>query len=39
MSQRQLDVLGVGDVVTDAFIKLLPDQENIEIGKDGQPDI
>jgi ribokinase len=39
MSQKQLDVLSVGDVVTDAFIKLLPDQERVEMGKDGQPDL
>jgi ribokinase len=39
MAEQQLDVLGVGDVVTDAFIKLLPDQEKVEIGKDGQPDL
>lgn len=30
MAQKQLDVLSVGDVVTDAFIKLLDDQEHIE---------
>ena len=39
MGQKQLDVLSVGDVVTDAFIRLLPDQEKIEYGKDGQPDL
>jgi ribokinase len=39
MAQKQLDVLSVGDVVTDAFIKLLPDQEKVEVGKDGQPDL
>jgi ribokinase len=39
MAQKQIDVLSVGDVVTDAFIKLLPDQEKIEYGKDGQPDL
>lgn len=39
MTQKQLDVLSVGDVVTDAFIKLLPDQERVEYGKDGQPDL
>lgn len=39
MAQRQLDVLGVGDVVTDAFIKLLSDQAKVEYGKDGQPDL
>jgi len=30
MSQKQLDVLSVGDVVTDAFIKLLDDKANVE---------
>lgn len=39
MAQPQLDVLSVGDVVTDAFIKLLPDQAAVEYGKDGQPDL
>jgi ribokinase len=39
MAEKQLDVLAVGDVVTDAFIRLLPDQEKVEIGKDGQPDL
>lgn len=39
MAQQQLDVLSVGDVVIDAFIRLLPDQEKIEYGKDGQPDL
>lgn len=39
MAQKQLDVLSVGDVVTDAFIKLIDDQEKIEYGKDGQPDL
>jgi sugar/nucleoside kinase (ribokinase family) len=39
MAEKQLDVLSVGDVVTDAFIRLLPDQERIEYGKDGQPDL
>jgi sugar/nucleoside kinase (ribokinase family) len=39
MAHKQLDVLSVGDVVTDAFIRLLPDQEKIEYGKDGQPDL
>ena len=39
MSQKQLDVLSVGDVVTDAFVKLLDDQQKIEYGKDGQPDL
>ncbi len=36
---KQLDVLAVGDVVTDAFIKLLPDQEKVEYDKNGQPDL
>jgi ribokinase len=35
MSQRQLDVLSVGDVVTDAFIKLLDKEEKVEHEKDG----
>jgi ribokinase len=39
MAEKQLDVLSVGDVVTDAFIKLLPEQEKVEYGKDGQPDL
>ncbi len=39
MAQPQLDVLSVGDVVTDAFIKLQDDQEKIEYGKDGLPDL
>jgi sugar/nucleoside kinase (ribokinase family) len=39
MAQPQLDVLSVGDVVTDAFIRLLPDQAVVEYGKDGQPDL
>jgi sugar/nucleoside kinase (ribokinase family) len=30
MSQKQLDVLSVGDVVTDAFIKLLDDQAEVK---------
>jgi len=30
MSQKQLDVLSVGDVVTDAFIKLLDDQAHVQ---------
>ena len=30
MAQKQLDVLSVGDVVTDAFIKLFDDLEHIE---------
>lgn len=39
MSNKQLDVLSVGDVVIDAFIRLLPDQEKVEYGKDGLPDL
>src|SRR3990167_4826345 len=39
MAEQQLDVLSVGDVVIDAFIRLLPDQEKIEYGKDGLPDL
>ncbi len=39
MAQKQIDVLSVGDVVTDAFIRLQADQEKIEYGKDGQPDL
>lgn len=39
MAQKQLDVLAVGDVVTDAFIRLKADQEKVEYGKDGQPDL
>ena len=39
MPQLQLNVLSVGDVVIDAFIKLLDNQEKIEYGKDGQPDL
>jgi ribokinase len=39
MAQPQLDVLSVGDVVTDAFIKLLDDQEKIEKDKQGNPDL
>lgn len=35
MAQKQLDVLSVGDVVTDAFIKLLDDQAEVEKDKDG----
>jgi ribokinase len=35
MAQRQLDVLSVGDVVTDAFIKLLDKEEKVEHEKDG----
>ncbi|HSW78700.1 MAG TPA: carbohydrate kinase family protein [Candidatus Babeliales bacterium] len=36
MAQKQLDVLSVGDVVTDAFIKLLDKEEKVEHTKDGQ---
>jgi sugar/nucleoside kinase (ribokinase family) len=36
MAQKQLDVLSVGDVVTDAFIKLLDKEERVEHEKDGQ---
>ncbi|MBX4201404.1 carbohydrate kinase family protein [Candidatus Saccharibacteria bacterium] len=35
MPQPQLDVLSVGDVVTDAFIKLLDDQAKVEKTDDG----
>jgi ribokinase len=35
MAQAQIDVLSVGDVVTDAFIKLLDDEAKIEKTKDG----
>jgi len=35
MSQKQLDVLSVGDVVTDAFIKLLDKEEKVEHERDG----
>src|SRR3990172_2027874 len=35
MAQKQLDVLTVGDVVTDAFIKLLDDEARIEKTDDG----
>ncbi len=35
MAQKQLDVLAVGDVVTDAFIKLLNDEERVEHRHDG----
>lgn len=35
MAQKQLDVLSVGDVVTDAFIKLLDKEEKVEHEKDG----
>jgi ribokinase len=36
MSQKQLDVLSVGDVVTDAFIKLLDKEERVEHEKNGE---
>lgn len=39
MANKQLDVLSVGDVVTDAFIRLLPQQAQVDYGKDGQPDL
>lgn len=39
MSQPQLDVLSVGDVVTDAFIKLQTDQEKIEKDENGNPNL
>jgi ribokinase len=35
MAQTQIDVLSVGDVVTDAFIKLLDDEAKVEKDKDG----
>src|SRR5207248_10347208 len=35
MAQPQIDVLSVGDVVTDAFIKLLDDEARVEKTKDG----
>lgn len=35
MSQPNLDVLSVGDVVTDAFIKLLDNEERVEHRNDG----
>ena len=35
MSQKQLEVLAVGDVVTDAFIKLFDDEERVENRDDG----
>lgn len=36
MAVTQLDVLSVGDVVIDDFIKLLPKEEKVEHQKDGQ---
>jgi ribokinase len=35
MAEKQLDVLSVGDVVTDAFIKLLDKEERVEHERDG----
>lgn len=35
MAQKQLDVLAVGDVVTDAFIKLLDDEARVDKAQDG----
>lgn len=35
MSQKQLEILAVGDVVTDAFIKLFDDDERVERRDDG----
>lgn len=35
MAQKQIDVLSVGDVVIDAFIKLLDKEERVEHTKDG----
>jgi len=35
MAESRLDVLSVGDVVTDAFIKLLDDQAKVEMTDDG----
>jgi ribokinase len=35
MAEKQLDVLAVGDVVTDAFIRLLPKEEKVEHERDG----
>jgi len=36
MAEKQLDVLSVGDVVTDAFIKLLDKEERVEHEKNGE---
>jgi ribokinase len=36
MTQKQLDVLSVGDVVTDAFIKLFDKEERVEHEKNGE---
>jgi ribokinase len=36
MAQKQIDVLAVGDVVTDAFIKLLDKEEKVEHQKNGE---
>ncbi|MBX4191039.1 hypothetical protein KW794_03040, partial [Candidatus Saccharibacteria bacterium] len=35
MAQKQIDVLSVGDVVTDAFIKLLDDEAKVEKTENG----
>lgn len=35
MAQKQLDILAVGDVVTDAFIKLLDDEAKVDKTDDG----
>jgi sugar/nucleoside kinase (ribokinase family) len=36
MAQKQIDVLSVGDVVTDAFIKLIDKEERLEHQKNGE---
>jgi ribokinase len=36
MAQKQIDVLSVGDVVTDAFIRLLDKEEKVEHEKNGE---
>jgi hypothetical protein len=36
MAQPQLDVLSVGDVVTDAFIRLLDKEEKVEHERNGE---
>ncbi len=36
MAQQQLDVLSVGNVVTDVFIRLLEDEAQVEKTPDGQ---
>ena len=35
MDNNQIDILSIGDVVTDAFIKLIDNQEKLEHEKDG----